>query len=267
MNLKIKFRLAVLGLAIGLMGALIVFITLNSQREVADLQTRLKNVDLESSGMANEFRESLRDLNNTVIGYGISHDPGTWQKCLTDSQELQAWINEQEYRLKNPSEKRILGQIETTYKDYLIAIGNFHTKIESLGSHDEAPLSDIAPAREKGLQLVDLSRQLVEAHYSSRNELLTHADQTLTELRRFIFVSVALLFVFGVALSVEVYRDLIAPLRVKLVESQALAERREKLAALGLLAAGVAHEIRTHQGRALRPKEKISSRFSRARKR
>ena len=53
-----------------------------------------------------------------------------------------------------------------------------------------------------------------------------------------------LLFLFGIALAAMVYRDMIMPLRVKLVESQALAERHEKLASLGLLAAGVAHEIR-----------------------
>ena len=41
-----------------------------------------------------------------------------------------------------------------------------------------------------------------------------------------------------------IYRDTIAPLRLKLIETHEIAERREKLASLGILAAGVAHEIR-----------------------
>ena len=53
-----------------------------------------------------------------------------------------------------------------------------------------------------------------------------------------------LLLAAGAGLAIIVYREMIAPLQVKLVESQQLVERQEKLASLGMLAAGVAHEIR-----------------------
>ena len=63
-------------------------------------------------------------------------------------------------------------------------------------------------------------------------------------LQRLFMLSLLLLVALAVALALLVYRGMIAPLRAQLSESQALIARQEKLAALGALGAGVAHEIR-----------------------
>src|SRR5690606_5830810 len=97
-------------------------------------------------------------------------------------------------------------------------------------------------------------RRLESLLHEAPPEGLTRADviaaysrasnDALTRLQRYLFASLLGLLIGGGALVVLVWRRTLAPLRRNLSESRTLLDRQEKLASLGVLAAGIAHEIR-----------------------
>jgi signal transduction histidine kinase len=93
-------------------------------------------------------------------------------------------------------------------------------------------------------QLLSLGYDLANAHRAAAAELVNASQKSLTLLQQVIFTSLVLLMILSVWAVIIIYREMIAPMRLKLVESRLTIERQEKLASLGVLAAGVAHEIR-----------------------
>lgn len=242
MRFGIRFRLIALTLVVALMGLLILLATVNSESQANELEERLAQVDSESFRIADQFRNSMRELNNTMQRYGTDRDPAVWNEFADASHRLDVWIDQQKPKLTTAQEKDALQQIDATYDVFLSRARELHAKIES--TSQSVSVADYAPLRASSQRLFDLGETLSKDHYQSRKQILQNAKQTLRHLRWSTFASLGLLFLFGVGLAAVVYRDMIAPLRLKLVESQSLAERNEKLASLGMLAAGVAHEIR-----------------------
>jgi signal transduction histidine kinase len=241
MTSGVKFRLAALGMAAAVMGALIAFVTLNSQRQSVDLRAKLDEVESQSYSMADHFKDLLRESSDTLARYRSTGDEVAWRDFLKSDNEISNWIQSQMTGPITPRERDILQEMKAQYGDYLLEVGEVRKKILTSG-----PEGSLAPEK-LGLsrrQMFDLGQDLSQAHLDLRKQLFAEAHQMVWRLRLTILGGLALLFLSVIGLAIFVYRDMIAPLQSKLVQTQAMVDQREKLAALGLLAAGVAHEIR-----------------------
>jgi signal transduction histidine kinase len=98
--------------------------------------------------------------------------------------------------------------------------------------------------QEQSQHLLLLCDTFIENQRSAFDDFLDESNRTLLAFQRMLLLSLMLLFALATALVVLVYRGMIAPLRHELTQSHAIIARQEKLASLGVLAAGVAHEIR-----------------------
>lgn len=91
---------------------------------------------------------------------------------------------------------------------------------------------------------MDALRELAAAERQALGARLAGAERSMDRLLRNLALSSIVLIVTGAVLALLIYQGFIAPLRARLRESGAVIERQEKLSSLGVLAAGVAHEVR-----------------------
>ncbi|MDA1273086.1 MAG: ATP-binding protein [Verrucomicrobia bacterium] len=89
-----------------------------------------------------------------------------------------------------------------------------------------------------------LETGILSPNETALDEFVEDSQEAVGELQHLLMALVVLALVLGFTATSLIYRGKMGPLRAQLVESRAIIGRQEKLAALGTLAAGVAHEIR-----------------------
>ena len=226
-------QLVMFAAALACLALLIGWSAFVSWREIRDLRSAFTTAQLQSFRLADHLQARLRNLGLHLRRYEDGRRAEDWRSFEDESRHLDAWLQEQQAALSTPGEKAILSEINTVYDEYLTA-----AREVAVG---KSPSSKVETAEER---LVSLGLTLAEAHEDAVERFVASIQQSLTLLQGITFAALLALVLLVVWTAGVVYHRMIGPLRVKLIESQQLVERHEKLASLGVLAAGVAHEIR-----------------------
>ena len=243
MDAASKRRVTALVTVVALGVALVIWIERNTWSQVSQLRSELAAIRTESFYLGVHLRAGVWRLDGRLLRFQLSEDSSERDSFQTEARELTELIEKAKSSLATPAERELGAAIQTAFESYLRETAPLLEKgIRGIRRDTAAQLSEEISAKSKAL--LGLCENLVLAQQTAWNQVLGESQDALANLNRLLRFSLFLLIALLGLFATLAYRALVVPLRSRLSESQAVIERQEKLASLGTLAAGVAHEIR-----------------------
>jgi len=243
-NPSLQIRLACFALAVIAVTFLIVRIDSNIWRAQTHLEEGFTEIKAEKFYFGVSLRMNLRKLKDLLLDYDLTANPQDLEGFRDRARELSIWLNEKKASFVTPTERDAFAKLEEAYSDFLARIAPLMNATNPAPSGPQAFAWAYAQVKRDYAPVVKACEAVVQAEHKGFDGFLQESEQALISLQRLFMVSLLLLVALAATLALSVYRGMIAPLRARLTESQALVARQEKLASLGVLGTGVAHEIR-----------------------
>jgi signal transduction histidine kinase len=238
-----RARLTSFALVVLLLAGLVGWAGSTKWHKLQQLRRSFAAVQSDAFYQSDYIEASIRHLHKTVLRFDSSKDPAERARFLSQAQELKQWITSHKDLLTTLSERELMQQIEVAFQGY---------SARSIALMDETANPAIVPradpvldrAENNSAPVLKLCLQLATAEQLALTQFLSASHESLRFLQRLLVALSLLLLVLVVVVGLSVYRELLEPLRSQLRQSRAVMQRHEKLASLGTLAAGLAHEIR-----------------------
>jgi len=211
--------------------------------ELRQLHRSFDSIQREAFQLSDHITAAVGDLNNLVQLFNQRGEPEDREAFQVKSERLQQWIRAHLPNVTTTRERELIGRIDTELDVYITTAQHFMQQRAQAGV--ELSLSS---GREQvdnqAAYVLALSEKLQAGEYAAEAQFMDNSRSALAWLQKLLSVQMGLLFILVASAAVAIYRGVIGPLRIELEESRVRAARQEKLASLGTLAAGVAHEIR-----------------------
>jgi signal transduction histidine kinase len=226
-------------LGIGVVAAL----NAGTRQRMGQLESEFAAIESERFLLGLHAREAMARMNGALLRFQLSGEDSGREAFRAAQHGLDDRLARTERSLHSAAEREAAEKFKAAYRKYIIDVAELVERpVRGVRKDTAAEVHRLI--QEHSTPAVNQAEELVRVQQVAWTEFFAQARVALASLQRLMWISAGVLMIFLALLAALAHRTFISPLRMQLSETQAAIERHEKLASLGILAAGVAHEIR-----------------------